>query len=51
VHLARLELRIWLEDMLPVLDRLELAGAPKRRRSNFFNGVKTLPVRVRPPRP
>ena len=25
-HLARLELRIWLEEMLPVLGRLELAG-------------------------
>ena len=43
-HLARLELRIWLEEMLPVLGRLELAGEPKRLRSNFFNGVKSLPV-------
>lgn len=43
-HLARLELRIWLEEMLPVLGRLELAGAPQRLRSNFFNGVKSLPV-------
>lgn len=45
-HLARLELRVWLEEMLPVLDRLELAGEPKRLRSNFFNGVKSLPVGV-----
>jgi cytochrome P450 len=43
-HLARLELRIWLEEMLPALDRLELAGEPRRLRSNFFNGVKSLPV-------
>jgi cytochrome P450 len=46
-HLARLELRIWLQEMLPVLDRLELAGEPKRLRSNFFNGVKSLPLRIR----
>ena len=45
-HLARLEVRIWLEEMLPYLDRIELAGRPDRLRSNFFNGVKRLPVRV-----
>ena len=46
-HLARLEVRIWLEEMLPYLDRVELAGDPARLRSNFFNGIKRLPVRVR----
>ncbi len=46
-HLARLEVKIWLEEMIPYLDRIELAGAPTRLRSNFFNGVKRLPVRVR----
>jgi cytochrome P450 len=46
-HLARLELCVWLQEMLPVLDRLELAGEPRRLRSNFFHGVKSLPVRVR----
>jgi cytochrome P450 len=50
-HLARLELRVWLEEMLPVLGRMELAGEPKRLRSNFFNGVKSVPLRIRPPRP
>jgi cytochrome P450 len=45
-HLARLELRVWLEEMLPVLGRLELAGEPKRLRSNFFNGVKSVPLRA-----
>ncbi len=45
-HLARLEVRIWLEEMLPYLDRIEPAGEPDRLRSNFFNGVKRLPVRV-----
>jgi cytochrome P450 len=45
-HLARLELRVWLEEMLPVLGRVELAGKPKRLRSNFFHGVKSLPLRA-----
>jgi cytochrome P450 len=45
-HLARLEVRIWLEEMAPYLERIELAGPPERLRSNFFNGVKRLPVRV-----
>jgi cytochrome P450 len=46
-HLARLELRIWLEEMLPTLGRIELAGTPARLRSNFFHGVKSVPIRVR----
>ena len=46
-HLARLELSVWLEEMLPVLGALELSGEPRRLRSNFFHGVKSLPVRVR----
>ena len=45
-HLAKLEIRVWLEEMLPYLPRLELASDPVRLRSNFFNGVKRLPVRV-----
>jgi cytochrome P450 len=43
-HLARLELRVFLEEMLPYLPHLELAGAPERLRSNFFHGIKRLPV-------
>jgi cytochrome P450 len=45
-HLARLEVKIWLEEMAPYLGRLELAGEPRRLRSNFFNGIKQLPVRM-----
>jgi cytochrome P450 len=45
-HLARMEVRIWLEEMLPHIERLELAGPPARLRSNFFHGIKRLPVRV-----
>lgn len=46
-HLAKLEVKIWLEEMIPYLDRIELDGSPERLRSNFFNGIKRLPVRVR----
>lgn len=46
-HLARLELRIWLQELMPTLGRIELAGSPRRLRSNFFHGVKSLPIRVR----
>ena len=45
-HLAKLEIQIWLEEMARYLRRLELAGDPVRLRSNFFNGVKRLPVKV-----
>ena len=45
-HLAKLEISVWLEEMLPYLPRLELVGAPVRLRSNFFNGIKRMPVRL-----
>ena len=45
-HLAKLEVKIWVEEMIPYLQRIELAGPPLRLRSNFFNGIKRLPVRV-----
>ncbi len=45
-HLAKLEVRITFEDLLARDVQLELAGPPERLRSNFFNGIKRLPVRV-----
>ncbi|HKY26134.1 MAG TPA: cytochrome P450 [Gaiella sp.] len=45
-HLAKLEIKVWLEEMVPYLPRLELSGEPVRLRSNFFNGIKRMPVRV-----
>jgi cytochrome P450 len=45
-HLARLEVRIAFEEMLKRVDGIELMGPPERLRSNFFNGIKRLPVRV-----
>jgi cytochrome P450 len=45
-HLARLEVRIVFEELLKRVEDIELAGPPERLRSNFFNGVKRLPVKV-----
>ena len=44
--LARLELRIMFEELLPRLAGIELAGDVRRVRSNFVNGIKSLPVTV-----
>ena len=45
-HLARMEVRIAFEELLKRPVTIELAGRPVRLRSNFFNGIKRLPVRV-----
>jgi cytochrome P450 len=47
-HLARLEVRIVLAELARRVARFELAGEPRRIRSNFTNGLKALPVRVTP---
>jgi cytochrome P450 len=45
--LARLELRILLEETLARYPAMELAGAPVYAESAFINQLKTLPVRLR----
>jgi cytochrome P450 len=47
-HLARLEVRIVYEELAPRLHRFALNGPVERLRSNFFNGIKRMPVRVTP---
>lgn len=44
-HLARMEMRILMEELLPRLASLELAGEPKRVESVFVGGLKRLPIR------
>jgi cholest-4-en-3-one 26-monooxygenase len=44
--LARLEARILFEELLVRMPTLEQAGDPVRLKSNFINGIKSLPVRV-----
>jgi cytochrome P450 len=46
VHLARLEGRIFFEELLTTFDRIELVGRPRRQRSNLNNALKSLPVRL-----
>ena len=46
VHLARLEVRVVLGALARRVERFELAGQPRRIRSNFTNGLRELPVRA-----
>jgi cytochrome P450 len=46
--LARLEIRLMFEELLPRIESIELAGDVKRIRSNFVNGIKRFPVRITP---
>ncbi|WP_169984304.1 cytochrome P450 [Microbispora sp. H10836] len=43
-HLAKLELRVLFEVLAQRLPGIRQAGEAKRLRSNFINGIKTLPV-------
>ncbi|HJS93107.1 MAG TPA: cytochrome P450 [Solirubrobacteraceae bacterium] len=45
-HLARMELRVFLEELVERVRSVELAGEPRRLRSNFTNGLKRLPVHL-----
>jgi len=48
-HLARLEVRVYLEELIARVARVEPAGEPVRLRSNFTNGLTRLPVRFTRP--
>lgn len=43
-HLARLEMRIMFEEILPRLRNPLFAGEVKYMRSNFVNGIKEMPI-------
>ncbi len=51
VHLARLEGRVFLEELLAAFPSIELAGEPVRLRSNLNNSYKRLPIRLAGYRP
>jgi len=44
-HLARMEMAIFFDELLPRLERIELVGKPRRSVTNFVGGPKSLPVR------
>ncbi|MBF6329300.1 cytochrome P450 [Nocardia transvalensis] len=46
VHLARLEGRVFFEELLTAFPGIEAAGPARRIRSNLVNGWKTLPIRL-----
>ncbi len=43
-HLAKMEMRILLEELLPKLKSVQLNGEAKLSESFFVNGLKTLPI-------
>ncbi len=47
-HLARLEIRVVLAALAERVAGFELAGPAPRIRSNFTNGLRQLPIRIRP---
>jgi cytochrome P450 len=46
-HLAKMEMRILWEELIPRLSDLELAGVPAMSEAVFVNGPKRLPVRFK----
>jgi cytochrome P450 len=44
-HLAKLEMRILFEELLPRLRSIELNGNPKLTQTNFVGGMKSMPFR------
>jgi len=46
-HLARMELEAFFRELLPRLDRIELAGEPESMATTFVGGPKRMPVRYK----
>lgn len=46
-HLAKMEMRILFEELLPRLKSIELAGEPAWKKALTVGGVKTLPIRFK----
>ncbi|WP_037140376.1 cytochrome P450 [Rhodococcoides fascians] len=45
-HLAKLELRIMIEELLPHIDSIELVDDTKMIQTNFVGGLKNMPVQI-----
>lgn len=46
-HLAKLEMRVLFQELLPHLESIELAGDPRFVETNFVGGYKRLPIRFK----
>jgi cytochrome P450 len=44
---ARKEMRVMFEELFARYPNIQLAGEPARLRSNFINGIKRMPVRLK----
>ncbi|MCB0909549.1 MAG: cytochrome P450 [Nocardioidaceae bacterium] len=47
-NLARMEIRLMFEELLPRLKEIDFDGEVRRVRSNFVNGIKAFPVTISP---
>jgi cytochrome P450 len=45
-NLARMEIKVMLEELVARVPKIEQVSEPVRLRSNFINGIKHLPVRL-----
>lgn len=45
LHMAKLEMKVLFEELLPRLGSVELAGEPVLKQSSFVSGLKSLPIR------
>ena len=50
-NLARLEMKVFFEELLKRLPDIEVSGEVSRLRSNFINGLKHIPVSFTPTAP
>ena len=48
-HVAKLEMRILFEELLPRIRKVEVVGEPKYVAANFLAGLKSLPVSITRP--
>lgn len=46
-HLAKMELRIFLEELLPRIEAIELVGDPAYMETTFVGGPKRMPIRYK----
>jgi cytochrome P450 len=47
-NLARSEIKAMIREVVERMPDLELVGEPRRLRSDFINGIKSMPVRFTP---